>query len=173
MSLYLTRTQSTTPNFYVGMPLDVQDTVGKWCEAEILTINTTTSTIRITYSYWADKYDEDLLFVSPRIAPFATHTYQGNPAMLKVGQRVEIETDHVKKKWVEAEIAAISDDDLQVCVRYKRLGRQWEEWVERTSARLRPYGRFKQCLANKRSWGRIYPNTQRPHAGTSRDSITT
>lgn len=150
--LDMTHTQSATlTNFHIGMPLDVKDTVGKWCEAEILSINTTTAILRITYTYWSNRYDEDLPFSSPRLAPFATHTYQGNPATLKVGQRVEIDRDPVKKEWREGEIVAISDDNVYVYVRYKRKGKQDGEWLERNTPRLRPYGRFKKCLAWKRS----------------------
>ena len=58
------------------MPLDVLDNVGKWCEAEILSIDSTTSTLR-TSTYWSEKYDEGIPLSSPRLAPFATYTYQG------------------------------------------------------------------------------------------------
>lgn len=48
----MTHTQSSTlTNFHVGMPLDMLDTMGKFCEAEILSIDSTTSTLRITYTY--------------------------------------------------------------------------------------------------------------------------
>lgn len=72
-------------HYRVGMFLDVLDTVGKWCEAEVLEVDHHAHKITITYLYWSEKFDEQLPFDSPRIAPFKTHTYHGDLSQLKVG----------------------------------------------------------------------------------------
>lgn len=38
-----------------GSQLDVLDTVEKWCEASVVSINMEKGLIKITYTYWSDK----------------------------------------------------------------------------------------------------------------------
>ncbi len=69
---------------YPGLFIDVRDTVDKWCEGEVLEVDSVRRRVYITYTYWSDKFNEWLPVDSERIAPFAMHTYHGNPANLKV-----------------------------------------------------------------------------------------
>ena len=136
----------------VGMFLEVRDTVGKWCEAEVMSVNHGARRLRITYMYWSDKYDEELPFDSDRLAPYQTHCYRENqPQTLEAGQRVEVLDPERANKWGEAEVAELSADGTMVRVTGKRLGRPFDEWLPRTTPRLRAYGRFKKCLADKQS----------------------
>jgi hypothetical protein len=75
---------SSRPNFYVGMFLDVLDTVDKWSEAEVLEVDHVMHRVFITYTYWMDKFNEWIPFDSARIAPFMSHTFSGDPRTLKV-----------------------------------------------------------------------------------------
>ena len=157
----------TLTSYTVGMFLEVQDQVQKWCEAEVIGINTFTYTLRITYLYWGDKYDEDIPFFSSRLAPFPTHTYQpGEPRTLQVGQRVEKQDG---ERWGEAEVKALEEKEEEgeeggreggrrgmVLVSWKRPKEKErvEEWLPRDSPRLRAYGRMKKATLEKKRLNR-------------------
>jgi len=76
---------SSAPPFYVGMPLDVLDTVQKWCEAEVVEVDAKSKTIRITYTYWGDQFDETLPWDTNRLAVAGSRTFNGDPETLQVG----------------------------------------------------------------------------------------
>lgn len=158
---------STLTSYSVGMYLEVQDKVQKWCEAEVIGINTSLKTLRITYLYWGDKYDEDIPFFSSRLAPFPTHTYQpGQPHTLQVGQRIEVEDleKEVGKRWGEAEVKALEEKDEKreggrlgmVLVSWKRPKEKErvEQWLPMDSSRLRAYGRMKTSTLEKKRLNR-------------------
>lgn len=118
--------------FSPGQELDVLDTVRKWSEAEVVEVED--GFVRVTYTYWSEKWDEWLSFESERIAPRGSKTYQGGiPA---VGQRVEA---HDGSTWLEAEVLEVSE----LCfVHYKNYHRKFDEWV--SYSRIRPFGRSKK-----------------------------
>eukprot|EP00455_Lapot_gusevi_P026900 TRINITY_DN2837_c0_g3_i3.p1 TRINITY_DN2837_c0_g3~~TRINITY_DN2837_c0_g3_i3.p1 ORF type:complete len:273 (+),score=34.86 TRINITY_DN2837_c0_g3_i3:74-892(+) len=63
-------------SFYVGQQLDVQDTIKKWCKAEVREMKEAEPNLMLLIHYigWHDKWDEWLDSTSERIAPFETHT---------------------------------------------------------------------------------------------------
>eukprot|EP00617_Octactis_speculum_P022528 CAMPEP_0185756560 /NCGR_PEP_ID=MMETSP1174-20130828/14983_1 /TAXON_ID=35687 /ORGANISM="Dictyocha speculum, Strain CCMP1381" /LENGTH=526 /DNA_ID=CAMNT_0028435567 /DNA_START=44 /DNA_END=1624 /DNA_ORIENTATION=+ len=122
-----------------GVKIDALDTVQKWCEAEILEVDNTNRRILVSYTYWADKWNEWFDFHSTRIAPFASETYQIPGGVLKHGQRIEVLD--TTNKWIEAEVIDTSLD--QVKIHYKGWHAKFDEYIPRTSPRIRPYGRHK------------------------------
>lgn len=90
--------------FQVNDVIDVLDSSGHWCEAEILKIDHQNQKIFVTYLYWDSKFDEWVNNVDDRTAPFHTHTYYENGPVI-VGQRVEVMDEN--QKWLHAYIKEV------------------------------------------------------------------
>lgn len=136
---------------FIGLRVDILDSVQRWSEAEILKVDVQNQKIYITYLYWEDKWNEWISFDDDRIAPIHTHTYH-EKGTLKVGQRIECK-DTVGK-WIEAYV--IEEDEYQVKVHYKGFAAKYDEWIGRSdSSRIRPYGLTKPVATRKgtsRTW---------------------
>ena len=86
VSLRLTRTDKTkdlqTSNIkekrpedlIVGDFVEVLDTVKKWCVARVIKIDQDKKSVRIKYSGWDDKWNEDIGFSSPRLCVNSVRT---------------------------------------------------------------------------------------------------
>lgn len=61
--------------YFVGQHLDVLDSVNRWSEAEVRAIDKRKRSIRITYLFWSETFDEWVEISSERVAPLHTHTY--------------------------------------------------------------------------------------------------
>ncbi|CAN0079975.1 unnamed protein product, partial [Phaeothamnion confervicola] len=74
----------------IGSALDVLDTVGKWSEAEVTAVDRVRHLVKISYTFWADRWDEWIPINSPRLAPPGSRTYQEG-GDLCVNHRIEIQ----------------------------------------------------------------------------------
>eukprot|EP00455_Lapot_gusevi_P009338 TRINITY_DN14173_c0_g1_i2.p1 TRINITY_DN14173_c0_g1~~TRINITY_DN14173_c0_g1_i2.p1 ORF type:complete len:187 (+),score=40.40 TRINITY_DN14173_c0_g1_i2:30-563(+) len=84
--------------FFVGQQLDVQDSVKKWCKAEVRDIKQVEPNplLFIHYQGWHEKWDEWIDATSSRIAPFETHTLgidTGNKLSTTSLHRAQPQTD--------------------------------------------------------------------------------
>lgn len=50
-----------------GSHLDVKDTVDKWCEAEVLTVDNALGRVFITYTYWSSKVRRIFMYIQQRL----------------------------------------------------------------------------------------------------------
>mmetsp|Transcript_8744 Transcript_8744/g.15518 ORF Transcript_8744/g.15518 Transcript_8744/m.15518 type:complete len:403 (-) Transcript_8744:168-1376(-) len=137
-------------SFYMGMKLDVQDSVGKWSEAEVIGVDVTHSCVEITYLYWADKWNEWIRIDSGRLAAANTQVYvPGGP--LRVGMRVEVLDERLQ--WLEAEVMEVSPCRTEAKVHFRGWKPAFDEWVPRVpgvgSHKVRPYGRLKPVIQRK------------------------
>ena len=102
VSLRLTRTDKTKDlqtskenekrpkDLVVGDFVEVLDTVKKWCVARVIEVDQDKKCIRIKYSGWDDKWNEDIEFSSPRLCVrlgtnVAVTDNTGSKKRLKVG----------------------------------------------------------------------------------------
>ena len=130
----------------VGQQVDVLDSTGYWCEAEILKIDRVHRKIYVTFLYWDKSWDDWISDFEERVAPLHTHTYIDG-GVLKLRQRIEA-LDKTNK-WLEAFVIEVDDAQALVKVHYKGWHVKFDEWLDQRGTRIRPYGRFKQ-LARKR-----------------------
>jgi len=138
---------SDIDNFYVGMELDVQDGVGKWSEAKVISVDNTQSSVQITYLFWADKWNEWIRTDSGRLAAPNSQVYvPGGP--LRRGMRVEVLDERLQ--WLEAEVVDFRDEAK---VHFRGWTPAFDEWVPRVpgvgSHKVRPYGRLKPVIQRK------------------------
>ena len=130
----------------VGQQVDVLDSMGYWCEAEILKIDRVNRKIYVTFLYWDKSWDDWISDFEGRVAPLHTHTYVEG-GVLKLRQRIEA-LDKTNK-WLEAFVIEVDDAQALVKVHYKGWHVKFDEWLDQRGARIRPYGRHKQ-IARKR-----------------------
>ena len=124
---------------FPGQQLDALDSVGKWCESEVLEVGPSNRSVHITYTYWGDAWNEWLELSSGRLAPYGSRTYQPG-GVLRRGQRIEV-LDTVRK-WLEAEV--IDETPSAAKVHFKNWHAKYDEWLPRDSPRIRPFGRGKK-----------------------------
>lgn len=141
-------TVNSIPRFYVGLQLDVKDTAGVWSEAEIMKVDYDQELFFVTFIYWGDRWDEWISMTDQsRYADLHTHTYfEGhNPgSKLKLGQRIEVKDPYAK--WLEAFVIDITANEIKA--HYKGYHPKFDEWLDRSSDRIRSFGRHKK-LDNK------------------------
>jgi hypothetical protein len=101
--------------FQVNDVIDVLDSLGHWCEAEILKIDHQNQRIFVTYLYWDSKFDEWVDNIDDRTAPFHTHTYYENGPVI-IGQRVEVMDEN--QKWLHAYIIDVDGDQVSSIASY-------------------------------------------------------
>mmetsp|Transcript_5575 Transcript_5575/g.5737 ORF Transcript_5575/g.5737 Transcript_5575/m.5737 type:complete len:818 (+) Transcript_5575:141-2594(+) len=65
---------SLTRKYFVGQWLDVRDTVNQWLEATVMIVDNHQERLFIHYNGWPTRWDEWIVFSSPRLAPFRTRT---------------------------------------------------------------------------------------------------
>eukprot|EP00331_Platyophrya_macrostoma_P020041 CAMPEP_0176473366 /NCGR_PEP_ID=MMETSP0127-20121128/42273_1 /TAXON_ID=938130 /ORGANISM="Platyophrya macrostoma, Strain WH" /LENGTH=279 /DNA_ID=CAMNT_0017868367 /DNA_START=16 /DNA_END=855 /DNA_ORIENTATION=+ len=53
-----------------GAYIDVKDTVGRWCQAQIIERDDSDDTVKYNFDGWSHKWDEWAKFASARISPF-------------------------------------------------------------------------------------------------------
>lgn len=133
-------------NFQIGDYLDAQDSVGKWCEAQIVDIDVISNKLLISYLYWSDSFNEWFDFNSNLLAPKDSMTYkQGGE--LCIGHRIEARD--TTNRWIEAEVIDIVNGGDSVLIHYKNWHPKFDEVLHKHSDRIRPYGHFK--ILNKKS----------------------
>jgi len=170
------RSNDVTSHFHVGLKLDVKDSVGVWAEAEIMKIDLAESAMYVTFTYWGDRWDEWIsMNDTDRIADLHMHTYiEGhNPgSKLKLNQRIEVRDS--RGKWLETFVIEITPNEVKV--HYKGYHPKFDEWLDRSTSRIRSFGRCKQNLGDKqvvqmRRWQvPVVPDSAHPHkvsTGTS------
>lgn len=127
-------------SFVPGQALDVLDTVNKWAEARVVCVDEGRQMVRVTYTYWSDRWDEWLSFDSHRIAARGTKTFDGsNPCS---GQRVEARDEN--GDWLEAEIVRVAEKEGKIFIHYHNYHVKFDAWMGLD--RLRPFGREKKIL---------------------------
>jgi OTU domain-containing protein 5 len=130
--------------FQPGDYLDVQDTVGKWCEAQIVDVDTVSRRALVTYLYWSDTFNEWLPLDSNRLARKGSMTFTPG-GELRVGHRIEARD--TTNRWIEAEVVDACENEVRI--HYKNWHQKFDENLPRNSDRIRPYGHFK--VLNKKS----------------------
>jgi len=135
-----------THDLFPGQQLDARDSVGKWSEAEVVEVEADGRGVHITYMYWGDAWNEWVRLDSGRLAPYGTQTYQPG-GVLRLGQRIEVLD--TRRKWLEAEV--IGEQAGSVKVHFKNWHVKFDEWLLRTSERIRPYGRHKKLAKGTRN----------------------
>lgn len=150
---------SVTPaDAKVGDALDVKDTAGKWLAADVQTV--TNDHVVIKYRGWGEKWNENILRTSDRLASHGTHTTtatasptavappppptvappavpkSATPADAKIGDLLDVKD--TAGNWLVAEVKSITND--QVFVKYRGWEDKWNEHIARTSDRLASHG---------------------------------
>ena len=129
VSLRLTRTDKTkdlqTSNIkekrpedlIVGDFVEVLDTVKKWCVARVIKIDQDKKSVRIKYSGWDDKWNEDIRFSSPRLCVqlgtnVAVTENTGSKKRLKVGMLWNVSSERLSEmhKPLDRFIASENDE---------------------------------------------------------------
>ena len=117
--------------YFVGQYLDVQDSVGKWCVGNILSISG--NKLLIHYQGWASKWDESIDMNSKRIARYLEYTGRNDPSSQY--RKDKYEETPVWKFCVESLPIAdsyypIGEQNIEDCIKLKSSG--WEfkpTWV--------------------------------------------
>lgn len=160
------RYRLNSDHFVVGQRLDVLDSANCWSEAVVVKVCRTTTRIFVTYSYWEDRWDEWLeeTEIVTRVAPFRTHTYfEGGE--LKLRQRVEVKD--TTGKWLEAHVIGGNADSVKI--HYFRFASTFDEWLPRSSERVRPFGQQKNIKKNGKVWKIPALPGSSPSASSSED----
>eukprot|EP00968_Pinguiococcus_pyrenoidosus_P026785 scaffold7335_cov289-Pinguiococcus_pyrenoidosus.AAC.6 len=135
-----------------GQQIDVLDSVDKWAEAEVLQVDYSRRRVEVTFLFWSDRWNTWIEFGTPagakRLAEPGTKTYQEG-GVLQLNHRIECCDGDV---WREAVV--IDTTPLQVKVHFMKWHSKFDEWLERDSPRIRPFGRKKRIAILKQQQAR-------------------
>eukprot|EP00475_Leptophrys_vorax_P024488 TRINITY_DN337_c0_g1_i1.p1 TRINITY_DN337_c0_g1~~TRINITY_DN337_c0_g1_i1.p1 ORF type:complete len:557 (-),score=102.66 TRINITY_DN337_c0_g1_i1:75-1745(-) len=127
-------------SFVIGDKVDIQDTYGTWCIAEVLRVDGIM--IRVSYFGWLECYDEWISCESPRIAPAFTHTFKKQPLPTHVPEPRTVPLCRIVRCGFsidEARAAAEASDFAQNAINYafaQRHLRELEEENDEESAQF-------------------------------------
>eukprot|EP00904_Undaria_pinnatifida_P009801 jgi/Undpi1/5951/HiC_scaffold_2.g01225.m1 len=131
----------------VGSKLDVEDTVRRWCEASVIAVDEAGASVLVTYTYWAQQYDEWVKISSRRLAPPKTKTYQDG-GRLCVGHRIEAQDDN--GEWMQAFVADVHPDG-RALVKFVRRDNRPDILVRPGGGRVRQFGPYRAMPRGKTS----------------------
>lgn len=111
------------------------DSVNRWSEAEVKGVDDERQRVFVSYLHWTSKWDEWIDWNEDRLAPIHTHTYHFG-GRLKLGQRLEVQDDRGDR----LEAFVIEERSNEVKIHYKDFAPRYDEWIDRGSRRIAPFG---------------------------------
>lgn len=127
---------------FPGLIIDVLDSVNRWSEAEVKEVDEERKRVLVSYLHWSNKWDEWVHWNEDRLAPIHTHTYHMGGS-LKLGQRLEVQDERGDR----LEAFVIDERTDKVKVHYKDFATRYDEWIDRTSSRIAPFGSSRKKAA--------------------------
>lgn len=129
----------------VGTRIEALDVQELWYPACIEEANG--KVVRVSFDGWGSDWDEWLPKSSPRLRE---HRGWGTPQRADDWQQGSwIEALDMEGKWYKAKVLYVSE--TAAMVHYQAWSSKWDEWVDKTSGRLRPLGAGR--AANAESGG--------------------
>ena len=118
----------------VGAQVEALDVQELWYPARIEEVKG--KSVRVSFDGWGSQWDEWLLKTSPRLRE---HRGWGTAARPDDWQQdTWIEALDMEGKWYRARVLHVSE--TAVMVHYSAWSSKWDEWVDKTSGRLRVSG---------------------------------
>ncbi len=105
---------------------------------QVLKIDYETHRLYIGYLNWDSKFDEWVTASNERVAPLHAHTYFVG-GTLKLRQRVEVLDE--RGTWLESFVE--DENETQVKIHYKGYAAKFDEWLDRSTDRIRPFSKVK------------------------------
>ena len=118
-------------NLHVGALIEALDVQELWYPARVEEI--AGRNIRVSFAGWSSEWDEWLPKSSPRIREHRGWGTAQKPRDWQVDSTIE--ALDLMGKWYKARVLHVSE--TAVMVHYNAWSSKWNEWVERTSGRLR------------------------------------
>ena len=147
------------------------DGVGKIFWSPGLVLRTDANRLRVTFTDWADQWDEWIDRYSRRLAPVGTHVYLGRrKSRLQVGQRIDAYDNHPRfDRYVEASVVALREGEAKI--HFEGYKSKFDEWITVNSQRIRPFKhnrRPRKFIALEEETGA----TKRPPLGDLNNTTT-
>ena len=143
--------EQTKPSgtYQIHEQIDVQDEKGNWLNGEV--IETSGPNLKIQFTGYSHKFDTWIIDSSPRILKQWQH---GSNHL--INNRIDVLDTY--NMWKEARV--IDLNDTQVKIHYKGYAEKYDEWLHKTSPRIKEIG----SKSNAYGIGRLDPSNTYRHS---------